>query len=205
MTFGIDHLIFVRHGESEHHTKGMTGGWTDTSLTEFGKQQIAATADCLQKMELTGNVGLYASDLKRTIESATIIGSLLGHSHLPLAELRELNNGDAAGLTRRQAEEISRPEPGQRDLDWRPYNNAESYREMAERLAVALRIIEAEERQKAIVVGHGLSGQALMQALLKLPLELEVSFRFDTASITELRVNQWGEREIVRLNTRCGA
>ena len=33
----INHLFFVRHGESEHQVTGLTGGWTDTPLTGLGR------------------------------------------------------------------------------------------------------------------------------------------------------------------------
>ena len=77
----------------------------------------------------------------------------------------------------------------------------ETWREMTQRTSSALMKILSCDAKTTIVVGHGNSGQALNQARLELPLELEVSFQFDVASVTELRVNQWGEREIARLNS----
>ena len=135
------------------------------------------------------------------MESADIIGSIWGCTPVPLAELRELNNGDAAQLTRLEAARIQNPEPKSEMSDWRPYANAETWREMIQRTSSALMKILSCDAKTTIVVGHGNSGQALIQARLELPLELEVSFQFDVASVTELRVNQWGEREIVRLNS----
>ena len=29
-------IILVRHGEATHHTQRLTGGWTDSQLTEKG-------------------------------------------------------------------------------------------------------------------------------------------------------------------------
>ena len=118
-----------------------------------------------------------------------------------MSELRELNNGDAARLTPLEAARIQNPEPKSRNVDWRPYTNAETWKEMTQRTASALAKIRSSDAQTAIVVGHANSGQTLIQAWLKLPLQLAVSFQFDVASVTELRINQWGEREIVRLNT----
>jgi broad specificity phosphatase PhoE len=67
----------------------------------------------------------------------------------------------------------------------------------------ALAAIEAEvdDGQTILIVGHGLSGQALVLAWLQLDPALNVALHFDTASVTELSVNEWGEREITRLNT----
>ena len=135
------------------------------------------------------------------MESADIIRSILGCRPVPLVELRELDNGDAAQLTRLEAARIQNSEPKSEMSDWRPYANAETWREMIQRTSSALMKILSCDAKTTIVVGHGNSGQALIQARLELPLELGVSFQFDVACVTELRVNQWGEREIVRLNS----
>ena len=58
-----------------------------------------------------------------------------------------------------------------------PNENAETYREMAERLASALHYIENSDTHTAIVVGHGLSGQELLRAWLRLPLDAKIAFK----------------------------
>ncbi|MBR2220136.1 MAG: histidine phosphatase family protein, partial [Phascolarctobacterium sp.] len=37
-------IILVRHGEATHHTLKLTGGWTDSDLTEKGRWQIEMAA-----------------------------------------------------------------------------------------------------------------------------------------------------------------
>ena len=190
----------MRHGESEHQVTGLTGGWTDTPLTGLGRDQVSATAVYLRARGLS-SIGLYCSDLQRTMESADIIGSILGCTPVPLAELRELNNSDAAQLTQLEATRIQNPEPKSELLDWRSNANAEIWREMTQRTSSTHTKILSCDAKTTVVVGHGNSGQALIQAWLELPLELEVSFHVDVASVTELCVNQRSEREIVRLNS----
>ena len=34
-------LILVRHGESQHHVLGLSGGWTDTPLTDGGREILS--------------------------------------------------------------------------------------------------------------------------------------------------------------------
>ena len=196
----INHLFFVRHGESEHQVTGLTSGWTDTPLTGLGTDQVSATAVYLRARGLL-SIGLYCSDLQRTMESADIIGSILGCTPVPLAELRELNNSDAAQLTQLEATRIQNPEPKSELLDWRSNANAEIWREMTQRTSSTHTKILSCDAKTTVVVGHGNSGQALIQAWLELTLELEVSFHVDVASVTELCVNQRSEREIVRLNS----
>ena len=40
-------IILVRHGEATHHTEHLTGGWTDSDLTDAGRRQITALAEKL--------------------------------------------------------------------------------------------------------------------------------------------------------------
>ncbi|HAC17721.1 MAG TPA: hypothetical protein DCF78_03990, partial [Dehalococcoidia bacterium] len=141
----------MRHGESEHQVTGLTGGWTDTPLTGSGREQVSDTAVYLRARGLS-SIGLYCSDLQRTMESADIIGSILGCTPVPLAELRELNNGDAAQLTRLEAARIQNPEPKSEMSDWRPYANAETWREMIQRTSSALMKILSCDAKTTIVV-----------------------------------------------------
>ena len=115
-------------------------------------------------------------------------------------DLREINTGDAAGLAESEVTKINLPTPSVPDHDWRPNPNAETYREMANRIACALERVENSASQTAIVVGHGLSGQELLRAWLRLPLTTNIAFKFDSGSLTEARINRWGERQIERLN-----
>ena len=135
------------------------------------------------------------------MESADIIGSILGCTPVPLAELRDPNNSDAAQLTQFEAAGMQNTEPKSELLDWRSNANAEIWREMTQRTSSTHTKILSCDAKTTIVVGHGNSGQALIQAWLEVPLELEVSFQFDVPSVTELCVNQRSEREIVRLNS----
>ena len=42
-------ILLVRHGEATHHTEHLTGGWTDSVLTEKGKSQMRFLAAKLAK------------------------------------------------------------------------------------------------------------------------------------------------------------
>jgi broad specificity phosphatase PhoE len=43
-------ILLVRHGEATHHTEHLTGGWTDSVLTEKGKNQMRFLAAKLAKI-----------------------------------------------------------------------------------------------------------------------------------------------------------
>lgn len=56
----MDTLLLVRHGEAEHHVREITGGWTDTCLTERGREQASRLALRLKlNLDVTH---LYCSD-----------------------------------------------------------------------------------------------------------------------------------------------
>ncbi len=125
----MKHLILIRHGEAEHLLTGQVGGWTDTKLTEVGQQQARLTGVRLSQLLRDTPFNFYASDLSRARETAEIIGSAIGKHPTLVQELRELNNGRAANLSKEEAKKIKIPltEPV---LDWIPYPEAESWNMM---------------------------------------------------------------------------
>ncbi len=198
----MNRLLFVRHGESEHHVNGLTGGWTDTPLTDRGVRQAEATAAHLARQCADTAARLFTSDLERASMTAAAIGRTLGIEPTADAGLRELNNGDAAGLSEPQAEQIAIPR-SEPLIDWRPYPNAESWRMMADRVWSSLdRVAEATPDQVAVVVGHGNMGVVVLQWWLGLRARIGPGMHFDFAacSVSEGRINEWGERTLVRHN-----
>ena len=199
----IERLIFVRHGESRHHVDGLTGGWTDTSLTDRGRRQIAATARHLADLDHSA-FGFFTSDLKRAQESAEIIGEQIACTAIPLSELREINNGEATGLTVAEAAKIQREPPETPDPDWTSHPGGESLRMLDARMRRALNLLDATEHSCALVVGHGFSGTVLLRAWLGLPLQPYIAFDLSPASVSELSINEWSEPCINRLNHQFG-
>jgi len=194
-------LVLVRHGESDAEVRGLTGGWTDSELTELGWRQGMATGEKLKRMLQGRDVKVYGSDLVRAAETAKIIGRLLGSRPILREELRELNNGDAAGLTKEAARKIELPVT-QPTEDWRPYPRAESWRMMTDRMFQAMGNVAREVEDAAVVVTHGSAAMAAVGWWLGIERawERKIAFEFDLASISVLGVNRWGERTVRRLN-----
>jgi broad specificity phosphatase PhoE len=84
----MNELILVRHGESEYMVNGLTGGWTDTPLTELGRMQAEATGKRLATV-MKEPYAFYCSDLRRAAETAHIISAQLGKAPVLTADLRE--------------------------------------------------------------------------------------------------------------------
>src|SRR5215211_972452 len=124
-------LILIRHGQSDQHIRDVTGGWTNTRLTDLGRMQAQRVGQRLKKLLGPRPAKIVSSDLARAVEFATIIASQMGAEARFYEELREINNGDAIDMSRTQAKAIEQPitEPIQ---EWVPYPNAESWRMMAD-------------------------------------------------------------------------
>jgi probable phosphoglycerate mutase len=198
-------LILVRHGDPTHVRDGLTGGWTDSALTDLGRLQAAATGRRLAQMLADRSFAFYASDLRRARETAEIIAE---HLHMaPHLEpgLREFNNGEAANKTLAETEGIVTPPPETREaaLDWAPYPGSETWRTMMARVSECLDRIAREAAETALIVSHGGSGQAIITwwlGLTDLIGERAIAFDLGLCSITHLTLNRWEERTITKLN-----
>ena len=193
-------IILIRHAQSLHHVTDLTGGWTDTGLTELGRQQAAALAERL-KDELGGrSVRCVCSALKRAAETADWIARATGFEPRFDPGLKEYNNGLAAGKTRQEADRMMAPRTEPR-VDWRPYPQAETWREFYGRVAHAMERL-TRDPGPLLVVTHG--GTIGIVVAWWLGLEAErldrVSFPVAPASLSVLRVNRWGEHTLERLN-----
>lgn len=194
-------LIVVRHAESVHHVTGLTGGWTDTGLTELGQRQAGLLA-----ARLRGELGrqplrILSSDLQRARQTADPIGRALGRSIELVPALRELDNGAAAGMTQEQARGIA-VEPSPPLLDWQPYPGAETWRRFYARVVGFMEQLIQEEPRPALLVTHGGTIVNIVSWWLGLPLEQLHRYSFDVApaSLTVLRVDPWDQNTIERLN-----
>lgn len=197
----MNSLILIRHGQSDQHVRDITGGWTDTHLTELGREQSRRTALRLVRLLQDRPAKLYTSDLSRAAETAKIIGDTLQIPATANADLREINNGQAINLSRDQAKLIEQPITAPIH-DWIPYPAGESWRMMDTRVREAMEMINPMVRDTAIVVTHGNPGVAIIQWWLGLrsPVVPGISFQLDPASITILSINFWQERTIAKLN-----
>lgn len=180
---------------------GLTGGWTDTPLTEAGHDQARLLAARLAS-ELAGRpVSLYSSDLQRAMQTAWHLGEALGAEITLDPRLREHNNGAAANLTIHQAAarypdtwDIAVP------LDTRAYEGAETPREFYDRVGAFIDEIEHDGRVP-IAVTHGGTMVCLVARWLRLSAETlnPIGFSAHTTSITVLSEDKNGRR-LERLN-----
>ncbi len=93
-------LIVVRHGKDDERYRG---GWSSFGLVEEGRKQAENLANFLQHSGEFRIERIISSDLKRAMETAEYLSSALD---LPISsepQLREMDNGDLAGLLHEEA------------------------------------------------------------------------------------------------------
>ena len=198
----MQQVFVVTHPESIHHVEHRVGGWYDTGLTERGRAQAAQIAASLKGQTRKLEVEITASDLKRTAETAAIIGELLGVTPLLDADLREMSFGVAEGqpqewLTRNQV-----PPSGADQLDYRGVVKGESRRQVATRIYRALEAIVARPCETQIIVTHGIAMTFVVAAWIGMPLEAvgQVAFPVKSGSITRLIADPyWRNRGVASL------
>ncbi|NLZ47982.1 MAG: histidine phosphatase family protein [Clostridiales bacterium] len=198
----IKELLIIRHGEDEStKDESLTGGWTNSALTLRGKRQAEATGERLWEILRGKEFDFFCSDLDNAWQTAEIIGRCIHKKPMVFGALRELCNGSAANLTKKEAESLLNPisEPV---WDWIPYPNAESWKMFNNRVFNFMDSINDTAEERVLIVTH--SGTAI--AIICWWLELEeaykrnISFDIDLGSISRLRINESGEKTISSLN-----
>jgi broad specificity phosphatase PhoE len=147
-------FLLFRHAESLWNAAARWQGHADPPLSPRGREQALALSERLagERVDV-----LLASDLRRALETAEIVGAPHGLTPRPDRRLRELDVGEWAGLTRPEiersaAETLARFDAG--DPDVRP-GEGETRREIRQRVRNAMAEIAAEhDGRRVAVVTH---------------------------------------------------
>ena len=138
-------VLLLRHGQSEWNAVQRWQGTADSQLTPLGREQAIETAWTLAGLD-TAFDALWASDLSRAAETATIIGDALALGAPRIdPRLREAHAGEWEGMT---PTEIEAGWPGWLDEHHRP-PSFEPYRAVVGRAAAALRDIAVDAVARA--------------------------------------------------------
>jgi 2,3-bisphosphoglycerate-dependent phosphoglycerate mutase len=164
-------LWLVRHGESTWNALGLAQGHRDEALlTRRGMRQAWTVAGHLCDQPIRT---LYASDLRRAMQTAAPLASVLGLPVIRDARLRERCLGTREGGP---SAAISAADTGLRegrvaDPDARP-PGGESLREFYRRVAAfASDITPAPLPGDAVVIAHGGTLRMLRACLASVPVE----------------------------------
>jgi len=196
----IERLFLVRHGQTQHNVAGITQGWSDSELTEAGRDQVLRLA---QRLASVGATALYSSPLGRALSTAEAIAEATGLPIVMLEDLREMNYGGWEGRSfldiRREYEELYQrwiadetcacPEGG------------ESHADVRARVERALASIDSP---RPIVVTHGTAIRIGATSLLNVPVMAAMRFAQDNAALNVFV--RRGERWVLKVwndSTHC--
>ncbi|MCX6395700.1 MAG: bifunctional RNase H/acid phosphatase [Propionibacteriales bacterium] len=181
-------LVLVRHGVTDHTTQKLFSGGlggANPGLNDEGRAQVRATADWLSP--LAGAIdALITSPVRRTRESAEILGEVLGHPAKVEEGIAEMEFGAWDGLSFAQ---IAERHPD--DLEsWlgsldHPPPGGESFRSVAARVIEGRdRIIAAHTGQTVVAVSHVTPIKTLVADALGAPLDALYKMELSPASVT---------------------
>jgi broad specificity phosphatase PhoE len=188
-------LYCIRHGETEFNAAGRIQGQLDSALSPLGKRQCEAVAEELSK--LTFDL-IYASPLKRALDSAQTIANRLGVDIRCDHRLKEINAGIFQGHCWKEIEQVH-PEAARlwrsQDPDYR-IPGGESRRDVMLRAVAAFAEMRSAGLKQIVVVGHGGSLSAAFKGLLDIPAQRN-PFTLQNGSISRLA---WTDRDLKLLS-----
>jgi len=175
-----------RHGESEYNIRDQIGG--DPDLTQRGEEYAHALADWVST-NLTGNLTVWTSSLKRSIATAQYIN----YAKVKLRSLDEIDAGLCDGMT---YEEIADKMPDEFEaratnkLSYR-YPHGESYLDVIQRLEPVLFELE-RQKSPILIVAH----QAVLRCIYAYFLDISANqipyIPIDMNAIYELTPKAYG-------------
>ncbi len=185
-------LMLVRHGLTEYNNTRKFGGHSDVELNDEGRIQAEKVRTRLVGEKIDA---IYSSDLKRAISTVEIISDGREVETIICPELREMNYGDAEGMT---FDEIGRKYPGLRemiiDFDMQlEFPGGESLSEFIERTITFMdRINNQPGNQVVLIVSHSGPLKVLVCHLLGLDQSHWPNFRIDNASLSIIDIHPRG-------------
>ena len=94
-------VLFIRHGKDDDRYRG---GWSNLDLTPEGAEQAKLLADYLKENNHEYRIRkIISSDLPRAMSTAQFISAELDLPVQQEFQLREMNNGDLAGMPNGEA------------------------------------------------------------------------------------------------------
>lgn len=177
-------LYLVRHGRTAYNVSHTAQGHIDIPLDEVGHEQAIKVAQFFIHNPVQR---MLSSDLSRAVETARLAATSLNVPLETTTLLRERSLGELEGvpLPTLVKEWDKACAGGESRFTVRP-RGAESAYDVMDRVAPLVDGLRDDNRSVAIFT-HGMTKEVILCRLLGAPVEVSRSFRFDNASITELR------------------
>lgn len=190
-------FLLIRHGETDWVGKALAGHLPGISLNQTGREQAESLVTRLHAHRIDA---ICTSPLQRTRETAEPLGRAL---KLPVhikPRLIELDFGDWTGC---QLTELTN------DAHWQRFNtlrsitrapNGELMLEVQTRMIDELEDLRLEYPDQTVAIfSHQDTIKAAVAHCLGMPMECFFRFQVDPASVTVLRLADWGP-QLITLN-----
>jgi broad specificity phosphatase PhoE len=159
-------VLLIRHGATVLSAEDRFAGSTDVLLSDEGRAQATALGERLAGAELAA---VYASPMKRTVETASLIAAPHELALTIDAGLREIDHGHWEQLTRREVEARFPEEYSNWEADpftFAPEAGESGLSVMARALPVLRRIVVAHAGKTVAVVSHKATIRLVLCSLL---------------------------------------
>lgn len=222
-------IFLIQHCESEHHLNGMVGAWTDWNLTERGREQARLTGKWLLDNEFKEykkgtesdseqadssilksfplpNTQIYCSPLNRAMQTAEEMMKYLDAPITYRDEIREVSAGEAHGHTNQWLRDNEAPHPEEYAADYHSFPDADSDRDLWNRIWPFYQEILRSEAQNIFIVSHGCT-LSFLQCMLMGHTDVTVRARIaphgPAGSISKFELNDAGRMSLYYLNKRA--
>jgi len=197
-------IITVQHTESEHHLNGHAGAWGDWALTENGRKQAFEIGKWLLNEGCNDGFVMYCSDQRRASQTAEEINKTLNLTPIMSELIREVNAGEGNGKPWDWYDAHKIPAKEGYDPDYRPFPDAESDRDLWNRVKPFYEQIMNSADEKILIVSHGCLLGFLQAMFMGFEFEDLKNARFSgrSGSISKFTVNQEGRITANYINFR---
>ena len=197
-------FILVRHGETASNVRNTFRGRTDVPLNETGLAQAQAVAARITQG--WHPAALYASPIKRAMQTAQIIGERCQLTPIPYQAIIDIDFGQWTGLPfdevkQRWPEELDNwiAHPGETHIP-----GGESLAEMHLRARQALRELSVRHSgQIVILVGHTVINRVLIMETVDIADYYFWYIGQDTCALNLIRAEINGRYSLLSLNDTC--
>jgi broad specificity phosphatase PhoE len=156
-------LVYETHSTSVDNEEGIATGWLPGELSERGREEARALGDRRRDRCVAA---VYASDLRRAVETAEIAFEGSGIPVRHDARLRECDYGELNGASVEQVTAVRR-----QHIDL-PFPGGESYRQVVDRTRAFLdEVVARHDGARIVVIAHSANRWALDHLVNGVPLD----------------------------------
>ncbi len=194
-------LILIRHGQTVWNKIGKYQGQADIELSELGLEQAAQLG---KNFPYTDVKAVYASSLKRAMDTGRAVADRFGLEVVGCDELREIYFGDWEGLTYDEIHDgwpeaheglFNRP-----DITVCP--NGEGFAQVQERAVAKLQeLLKKHEGETFVIAAHGGVNRTILCYALGLPVQYMWNIRQDNTAVNVISFYEGGKRTVDLMNS----